>query len=140
MILYLLSHHICPSQRCLSRIGLPLLPVPTRAPSPGEHVQLFRMKRVRNKGFYSEECQLQASIALCFEWAGYFVPRDVLPPFHNIVACTEQCVQQTPVRTVVFQDLIVHWTCGGGGGGGNTPCKRRSGAELCVPSSRACFL
>ena len=27
------------------------------------------------------------------EWAGYLVPRDVLPPFHNIVARTEWCVQ-----------------------------------------------
>ena len=29
------------------------------------------------------------------EWAGYLVPRDVLPPFHNIVARTKRCVQQT---------------------------------------------
>ena len=39
-------------------------------PQPGEHVQLFRMKRDRNKGFYSEKCDLEASIALCFAWAG----------------------------------------------------------------------
>ena len=49
----------CPSQRSLSQIRLPLLPVPrTRAgPKPGEHVQLFRMERHRNnnKGFYSEK-------------------------------------------------------------------------------------
>ena len=32
-----LSHQIFPSQRCRSRIGLPILPVPRRrrAPSPG---------------------------------------------------------------------------------------------------------
>ena len=30
---------------------------------------------------------LKASIALCFEWAGCLVPRDVLLPFRNIVAC-----------------------------------------------------
>ena len=29
------------------------------------------------------------------EWAGYLVPKNVLPPFHNMVACTERCVQQT---------------------------------------------
>ena len=28
------------------------------------------------------------------EWAGYLVPRDVLPPFHNIVAHTKS-VQRT---------------------------------------------
>ena len=66
-----------------------------KGPKPGEHAQLFRMKRDRNKGFYSEKCELEASIALCFEWAGYLVPRDVLPPFHNFVACTERCVEQT---------------------------------------------
>ena len=27
-----------------------------KSPQPGEHVQLFRMKRDRNKGFYSEKC------------------------------------------------------------------------------------
>ena len=27
-----------------------------KSPKPGEHVQLFRMKRDRNKGFYSEKC------------------------------------------------------------------------------------
>ena len=26
------------------------------SPKPGEHAQLFRMKRDRNKGFYSEKC------------------------------------------------------------------------------------
>ena len=30
-------------------------------------------------------------MALCFEWAGCFMPRDVLPPFHKIVTHTEQC-------------------------------------------------
>ena len=49
-------------------------------PKPGEHVQLFRMERDRNKGFYSKKRQLEASIALYFEWAGCLVPRDVLPP------------------------------------------------------------
>ena len=27
-----------------------------------------------SKGFYSEKCYLEASTALCFEWAGYLVP------------------------------------------------------------------
>ena len=27
-----------------------------KGPKPREHVQLFRMKRDRNKGFYSEKC------------------------------------------------------------------------------------
>ena len=37
-------------------------------PKPGLHGQLFCMK-----GFYSQKCQLQASVALCVEWAGYLV-------------------------------------------------------------------
>ena len=28
------------------------------------------------------------------EWAGYLVPRDVLPPFYNIVVRTEQCINK----------------------------------------------
>ena len=27
-----------------------------KGPKPGEHVQLFRMKRDHNKGFYSHKC------------------------------------------------------------------------------------
>ena len=42
----------CASQRSRSQIGLPLLPVP----KPGEHVQVFRMKRDCNKDFYFEKC------------------------------------------------------------------------------------
>ena len=54
-------------------------------------------------------------LLVCFEWAGYLVPRDVLLPVHNIVACTEHCVQRTlPVRTVFFWDIIIHWTQAGG--------------------------
>ena len=85
-----------------------------KSPKPGEHVQLFRMKRDRNKGFYSEKCQVEVSIALCFEWAGCLVPRDALPLVHNIVARTEHCVQRTlPARTVFFWDIIIRWTRGG---------------------------
>ena len=51
------------------------------------------MKRDRNKGFYAEKCELEASITLYFEWAVCLVPRDVLPSFHNIVARTERRVQ-----------------------------------------------
>ena len=36
---------------------------------------------------------LEASIALCFEWAGCLVPRDVLLLFRNIVARAERRVQ-----------------------------------------------
>ena len=53
-----------------------------KSPKPGEHAQLFRMKRDRRKGFYSEKCEAEASIVLCFEWDGCLVPRDVLPLFH----------------------------------------------------------
>ena len=38
------------------------------------------------RGFYSQKCQLEASIALCVEWAGYLVPRHVLPLFHLLCA------------------------------------------------------
>ena len=34
------------------------------------------------------------------EWAGYLVPSDVLPPFRNILARTEQCAQ----RTLLFRE------------------------------------
>ena len=55
------------------------------------------------------------ALSVRFEWAGYLVPRDVLLPVHNIVACTEHCVQRTlPVRTVFFWDIIIRWTRGGG--------------------------
>ena len=78
-----------------SKLSVPKVPEPDRAatlvcaknkkgPKPGEHVQLFCMK-----GFSSQKCKL------CIEWAGYLVPRDVLPPFHKIVAHTEGCVQRT---------------------------------------------
>ena len=53
-----------------------------KSPRPREHVQLFRMKQDRSKGFYSEKCEVEVSIMLCFEWDGCLVPRDVLPPFH----------------------------------------------------------
>ena len=73
------------------------------------------MKRDRNEGFYSERCQLEASISLCFEWAGYLVPRDAVPPFHNIVARTELCAQRTLLFRLYFfrTQLLV----GQGGGG-----------------------
>ena len=87
-----------------------------KSPKPGEHVQLFRMKRDRNKGFYSEKCSVEVSSALCFAWAGYLVHRDVLPPVHNIVARNEHCVQRTLlVRTVFFVYIIIRWIRGGGG-------------------------
>ena len=46
-------------------------------PELGEHVQLFRMKRDRHKGFYTENCEFEESITLYFEWAVCLVPRDV---------------------------------------------------------------
>ena len=67
-----------------------------KGPKPvPEHVPLCHMKRDRNKGVYHKKCELEASIALCFEWAGYLVSRDVLLQFHNIVVRTEQPVQRT---------------------------------------------
>ena len=36
-------------------------------PKPEQHVQLFCMKRDRNKGFYTEKCELEASITLYFQ-------------------------------------------------------------------------
>ena len=68
-------------------------PIFNYAPTLGGHVATLAM--LLFCFFSRHERQLEASIALCFGWAGYFVPRDVLPPFHNIVVRTEQCVQQT---------------------------------------------
>ena len=65
------------------------------------------------------------------------MPRDVLPPFHNIVARTERCVQRTLLfGPYFFNDKIVRWTRGGGGGSidvnvqiPETPAKSDSGVE-----------
>ena len=60
-----------------------------KGPKPREHVQRLSMKR-----FYSQNCQSEASIALCIECAwGCLVPGDVLLPFHNTVVRTERCAQ-----------------------------------------------
>ena len=42
-VLYKRYRHFCPCQE-------------QEGPKPGEHIQLFRMKRDHNKGFYSEKC------------------------------------------------------------------------------------
>ena len=77
------------------------------------------MERDHNKGFYFEKPQLEASIALCFEWAGYLVPRDVLPPFHNIVAHTERRVH----RTLLFGLYFLRTKLFIGHGGGGVPAR-----------------
>ena len=56
-VLYKRYHHFCPSQE-------------QEGPLAQGACSTFRMKRVHNKGFYSEQCELEASIALCFEWTG----------------------------------------------------------------------
>ena len=56
-------------------------------------------------------------LSVCFEWAGYLVPRDVVLSVHNIVARTKHYLQRRlPVRTVLFWDIIIRWTQWGGGG------------------------
>ena len=102
-----------------SSLSLPKVPEPDQAatsaramnetrPKPGEHVPLLCMKRDHNKGLYSEKCQLEVSIAFCFEWAGYLVPGDVSPPFHDVVARSQRCVQRTLVfGPYFFKDKIV---------------------------------
>ena len=92
-----------------SNLSVPKVPEPDRAatsaharkgPKPEEHVQLFCMKQDHNKGFYSEKCQLAAYIALCFEWAGYLVPRNVLQRFtallraQNSVSNEDSCLDR----------------------------------------------
>ena len=54
------------------------------------------------KGFYSEKCSVEASIALCFEWAGYLVPRDVLLLFHNIVSAPNSMSNKTSCSDRIF--------------------------------------
>ena len=80
-----LNHDLMEDSVVASNPSIPKVPEPDwaatsarakKGPKPGEHVQLFRMER-GNKGFYSEKCQLETSIALCFEWASYLVPRHV---------------------------------------------------------------
>ena len=71
-----LNHDLMEDSVVPSNLSVPKVPEPDRAATsarakkglkPGEHVRLFHMTRDHNKGFY---CQLEASIALCFEWAG----------------------------------------------------------------------
>ena len=111
----------------MQAVSVPKVPKPGQAahsactnnkegPKPGEHVRLFRMECDRNKGFYSEKRKLEASIALYFEWAGCIVPRDVLPPFRNIVARTERIVQRTLPCGPYF--LRTNLFVGHGGAGG----------------------
>jgi len=95
-----------------SNLSVPKVPGPDwaatsahskKGPKPREHVHFFRMKRdcTRhcNKGFYSEKCQLEASIALCFERAGYLVCRDVVQRFTTLSVV---CPTNTDVPTVFF--------------------------------------
>ena len=53
------------------------------------------MKRDRSKGLYSEKCSMEACIVLCFERAGYLVPRDVLQRFTTLPRAPKRCVQRT---------------------------------------------
>ena len=98
-----------------------------KGPKPPEHVPLSRLK-----GFSSQKCSLWV------EWAGYLVPRDVLPPFCNIVARTERCVQQTPLFGPYFlrTKLFV-----GHRGGGLTEIQRgrlwRACGQRCVDSKNS---
>ena len=90
-----LSHQICPSSRCLSQMWLPFLPVPRAAPSRGSMYIFSGWSGTTPRASTLKQCQLEASIALCFDWAGYLVPRDGLLEFDNIVGRTEWCIQRT---------------------------------------------
>ena len=81
-----------------SNLSVPKVPEPDRAatsaraknkngPKPGEHVQLFRMKRDCNKGFYPEKCYLEAS-------AGQLV-------FRGIGGCQTAYTQTLPPTTTL---------------------------------------
>ena len=98
-------------------MSVPKVPKPDQAtcayaknkegPKQGEHVQLFRMERDRNKGFYTEKCSLEASRK---GW--------VSCPEGCATAVSQYCrAQRTacPANTPIFEDKIVHWTQGGGG-------------------------
>ena len=84
---------------------LELHPAPSSArakkgPKPGEHVQFFPMKRDHNKGFYSKQCQLEPSTALCFGWVAYLVPwdaRDVLQLFTRVPRGNTRTTKQPPL-------------------------------------------
>ena len=60
-----LNHDLMEDSAVPSNLSVPKVPEPERAatsarakkgPKPEGHVQLFRMKWDRNKGFYSETC------------------------------------------------------------------------------------
>ena len=141
----------CPSQRSLSQIRLPLLPVPTtrRAPRPGSMFSFSAWSGT-------------ATRACC----GCVVPRDVLPLFRNIAARTERRVQRTLpfgpyfLRTKLFVGhrgqgvfvclclcvcVFVCGVCGVWGGGftaGLVPpihcaSTKRPPCALCVPTFRS---
>ena len=54
-------------------------------------------------------------LSVCFEWAGYLVPRDVLLPVHNgCRAHRTLCPTNTTRSDRIFWDIIIRWTGGGG--------------------------
>ena len=83
-------------------------------PKPGERVQLSRM----------EHC-----FALCVGWC--LVPRDVLPPFRNIVAHSEWHVQ----RTLPFGPCFFRTKLFVGHGGGGLLCFYAPGIHCATDSS-----
>ena len=84
-----------------------------KSPEPGEHVQLFRMKRDRTKGFYSEKwkspshCALNGLGVLClgmhYRWF------TILSRALNTVSN-----EHYPFGPYFFWDIIIRWTRGGG--------------------------
>ena len=62
--------------------------------------------------------RLEATIALCFEWARCLVPRDALPLLRNIVTRTERRIQRTlPFRPYFLRTKLFIGHGGGGVGG-----------------------
>ena len=68
------------------------------------------------RAFYPEKCELEASIAFCFEWAGYIGVKCVTGASQCCRVHRTACPTNTPVWTVRFEDFAVCWTRGGGAG------------------------
>ena len=76
----------------------------------------------------------EASIALCFEWAGCLLLRDVLLPFCNIVARTERRVQ----RTFLFRPYFLRTKLKQGKCNGTPTMHTMTKYQVGVPKCNAC--
>ena len=106
-------------------------------PKPGGHVQLFRMERGCNKGFYSEKRQF-GGLHRCVIWMGW-----VSCAWGCVTAVLQfcrvhrtACPTNTPVWTVFFEDKLF---VGHGGGYQEAWCVYLTCTPNTLPTTISCF-